>query len=312
MSTPDNKHNVQSAYTTTGQIGQLNKVNSIARSIESLLIINKNSENLKQISGNVVAVIGDVEHIPTFLHPIIHNDHAYIDVRNQISKDGSIRNIDEYALMVRRAKLDLAWSRDKSLFYSQEKFVIDAFSSWFSYGLGRSTNASLATIANYRAISAIYYLGLFNDQDISEDEDVEIQILKQIPRIIRIPDQIINDLFTLNQTRVIELFRNGNSNDPSPKIHQLARVLSIVTNEETTIEPSIIYNALCRGAYIGTNTADVTAIGLELPSTFIAMLSCIMKKGLQNNTTLGKAVLGVSRNHNTNFDKFLADISPVE
>lgn len=309
MTNSDNAQNPQTAYSANITKGLLNKTQTIAKEIESLLIINKDSDAFKIIDNKVIAIVGDLEHVAAFLHPIIDKNKAYIDIRGFITKDGGIRNYYEYVLLVRRALLDLAWVNDKEIFSSQSNFVIDTFSSWFSYGLQRNTNASLLTATNYRIIAAIYYLGLFSEKHIFKDEDVILYILKKLPRMISIPAQLIDDLITLNESAVISLFNNG-SIQTENRILQLSNILTVLTNEAFTIDPGIIYNSLCRGAFIASNSIEIASIAIEHPPTLIAMISCVTQKGLQNKTALGKAVLGIMRKHDMDsYNKFIMNVA---
>ena len=217
----------------------------------------------------------------------------------------------KYVLLVRRALLDLAWVTDKDSFLGQLNFTIDTFSSWFSYGLQRHTNATLLTATNYRIIAAIYYLGLFSDGDIYKSSDVTDYILKKIPRIIAIPAQTVNDLITINEEVVVALFRNGRDLSEN-RLTQLSEILTILTNEVFTIDAGIIYNSLCRGAFIAANAIEIASIAIEHPPTLLAMMSCVTQKGLQNNTGLGRAVAGIMRKHDiADFNRFINEISPM-
>ena len=303
----------QTAYSANVTKGLLAKTLVIANSLTALLVINKDNDNFKfiGIDNRIVILVGELEHIPTFLHPIIHNKKAFIDARGYFNKDGGIRNYYEYVLLVRRALLDLAWVTDKDSFLGQLNFTIDTFSSWFSYGLQRHTNATLLTATNYRIIAAIYYLGLFSDGDIYKSSDVTDYILKKIPRIIAIPAQTVNDLITINEEVVVALFRNGRDLSEN-RLTQLSEILTILTNEVFTIDAGIIYNSLCRGAFIAANAIEIASIAIEHPPTLLAMMSCVTQKGLQNNTGLGRAVAGIMRKHDiADFNRFINEISPM-
>lgn len=300
---------LQFAYNTNVLKGQLQKVQNITNQIESLLLVSSDDYLFKKIGAHIIGVVGSTDHIPIFYHPIIYKNKAYIDIRAYISRDGGIRSLYEYGLLVRRAHLDLAWAENKELFYSQEAFIIDVFSSWFSFGLQKNhADVSLLTATNYRVAAAIYYLGLFSNEHIHKDDDIVTELLKRIPRITRIPLQTINELIESNASSIISLYRNGIAADPINRISQLCEILTLLTNEDLTITPGIIYNSLCRGAFIAGNAVEITSVAIEHPPTFIAMVSVVFQ-GSQNNTTLGRALLGVGRRYNTNFDKFIIDIT---
>jgi hypothetical protein len=302
--------NNNSVYVTTPLRGLADKSLATVNVIKSLLMINKESDIFRKVNNNLIAVIGDNDKIPSFFHPIVFEDKVYIDCRAFISKEGNIRNQYEWSLLVRRGCLDYQWIIDSGLFIGVENFVIDSFSTWFSVGLQRNTNASLLTATNYKIISAIYYLGLFNTDTFSSDEEIINYLLKYLPRIIRIPAQVILDIISVKEELIIDLFTTKQVNlfltDKTTKINQLAEAITELTNEPFKIDTGIIYNSLCRGAFMAANAAEITSIALEHPATFIAMLTCVINKGLQGNTGLGRAALSTIRFHDKAvFDKFI-------
>jgi len=305
------------AYSANVISGLNNKMTGIAKDIESLLTIDKERYEFKIINDNVIAIVGDVgETIPSFFHPIIHNGKAYIDLRAIVNKEGKIRLYNEYVLMVRRAMLDLLWLTDKEVFFAQEAFVADTFSTWVSSGISRKLDNNLLITTNFRIISAIYYMGLFSNEAYAHDEDIIIMLLKRLPRIINIPAQNIHDLINVNEELIIELFRNGsvhNCKMQKNKIFLFAHALTELNNNAYDIDPSIVYNSTVRGAFIAANATEISSIGLEHPPTFIAMMSCAIQKSMQNTTALGKSMMGLLKKHDVEgFTKFIsmyADVS---
>ena len=311
----------QTAYNTNVTRGLLAKTLTIATSIETLLMIDKDNDDFSTIGfsktglngSKVICVRGDVEKIPTFLHPIIYKNTALIDIRAYVNKNKELRNYYDYTLLARRALLDLAWVDDKEIYYGQENFIIDAFSSWFSYGLQRNTNTNLLTATNYRVIAAIYYLGLFSNDHIIRDDDVIAFLLKRIPRLIAIPAQFIDDLITVNETAIIDLYRCGTASETLNRVATLATALTALTDDTFKIDTGIIYNSLCRGAFIAANAVEISSIAIEHPPTLVAMMYCVTQKGLQTHTNLGKAVAGIARKYDKdNFDRFISEVSPLE
>ena len=310
MQTNIKTENLPTAYATNVTHGLLQKSIMIADIIEALLLVDKDNEVFKFVRDKVVVLVGDVEKIPNFLHPIIHKGKAFIDARAYVTKEGNIRNYYEYSLLVKRALIDLAWVEDKEIFFGQENLIIDAFSSWFSFGLQRNTNANLITATNYRIIAAIYYLGIFSNEHILKDDDVITLILKKLPRIIRIPAQFIDDLIALNETAIIALYKCGNGG--LSKIHILADTLTVLTDESFKIDTGIIYNSLCRGAFIAANAIEISSIAIEHPPTFVAMMYCVTQKGLQQHTNLGRVVAGLVRKYDMeHFDRFISEIATL-
>lgn len=299
------------SYSAKATLGWQPKTLEIGHVLESYLIVNKASELFRSEnpSHTIYTLIGNVEHVPSFLHPIIYKNKAYVDGRSYMNREGAIRNPYEYSLLLRRASLDLEWVVDRDMFYGQMPLAVDTFSTWFAHGLQKQTNASLMTATNYRILAAIYYMGLFNTQSIAHEKDIEFYILKKLPRIIGIPSQLIQDLFAINMDAIIGLYCNGTTRQHD-RLTLLAENLTLLTNEEYQIDVGIILNSLCRGAFMAANAIEITSISLEHPPTFLAMMSFVVAKGMQNNTNLGKALMGVSRKHDMQaFAKFIENTS---
>lgn len=297
---------VPSSYLTSVLVGQYDKISHIAKELESLYLINKDSGLFKLIGDKVIALVGDIERIDLFFHPIIHNKVAYIDCRPFMNKEGTIKNTFEYMLLSKRAQLDLVYAYHKEVFSTIQNFVIDAFSSWFSWGLQRSLNIDLRTANYYKVAAAVYYLGLMNTNTHLTDEEIRVFLINTLKRSINLPASFIEEIIVPDDsTRLIWLFKSYDHSFES-RLYDLIEILNSFTNEEVSINKAIIYNALCRGAFIAANSAEITSIGIEHPSTFINMLASVTGKGLQSNTNLGKIVLGVSRHHDMHaFTKFL-------
>lgn len=311
MNPKDLRNEVPSAYLTSVLLGQYDKVCHIAKELDALYLINKDSGLFKVISDNanvkVIALIGDIERIELFFHPIVHNKVAYIDCRPFMNKEGTIKNTFEYMLLSKRAQLDLVYAYHKEVFSTIQSFVIDAFSSWFSWGVQRNLNIDLRTANYYKMAAAVYYLGLMNTNHHLSEEEIRVYLINTLKRSLTLPVSFIEEIIVPDDsTRLLWLFKRDQDRMVETKLNDLIEILNSFTNEEVLINKAIIYNALCRGAFIAANSAEIASVSLEHPSTFVNMLASVTGKGLQGNTNLGKIVLGVSRHHDMHaFTKFL-------
>lgn len=303
-----NTQKLSSSYTTHVTIGLYDKVNTIAMRLAKILMLNKNDTSFTQVKSNIYALAHDQDSVDAFLHPIIYKNTAYIDVRPFTDMNGAIRNNNEYTLLVRRAILDLEWATNNDVFASQERFVVDAFASWFANGLARHTEVSLLTSTQFRITAAIYYLGIFHNAEHASNEDVVLLLLKQLPQILRLPTGVIDDVITANEDAMVSLYLTP-SGDVKSRLGQLITLLNIITQNEVQIDIGVIYNSLCRGAFIAANAVDLAAIAIEHPPMLMIMLAYVTQKSIQNNTTLGRAALGIMRKHDFNsFETFLSDL----
>ena len=309
MSTHNNLDVSKTEFDTSTLHGLKNKSISIARDIESILLINKNNDAFLNISSNIIAVKGNDSNVDNFFHPIVYKDKVYLDIRNIVNKNtGEVSNFYDFSYLKLRAKLDLAWLENKESYFSQMNFIIDSFSSWFTYGIQRHLNASLSTTMNIRIVAAIYYLGYFNIDTFSSKDDLIAYILRKLPSIINIPAMNINDLFLMPEleNELIHVYNLGTQKEYVDCIAELANVLTIICSGHQEITKGFILNSIVRGAVIANNAAEIASISIEHLPTFVSMLSLINSKGAQNNTSLGKAVIGISKKHrDSNFDRFI-------
>ena len=302
-------------YTTSVQSGYSAMAEKTAKELYRYYLLNSDGCIFKifkdNIGNEVIILIGNLETVKTFFHPIIYDGKAFVDGRAFVTKNIELKNNYDTIFMVRRAAFDLQWCYNREIFSGVSAFVIATFSTWFDNGLQKKTGISLISATYYKVIAAIYYYSFFNLYSYKEnDEDIENLILMKLPRIINIPAQTVNDVFTNYKESILNLCKIIIRKEPS--LVKLATVLSEVTNEETIITKSIIHDSLCTGAFISMNSVEITAIAIEFPATFVGILSSVIISGAQSNTSIGRVVTNIKRQHDTDsFMKFIALNSPT-
>lgn len=308
---PHNKLSTD-AYSTSALFGLKHKSTDIASHIAKMLTVNPNNEDCRGVRENVIAIIKDAHSVPHFLHPIVYEGKAYIDVRPFCNKEGGIRVLTEFTLAANRGAMDLAWDIDKESFFPISAFTIDVFSSWVSYGLQRRNNVSLLVASFYRVVAAIYYYGLFDDSENLSRNEVNILLLQKLPRMLGVPAQLINDVLMLNEELFYELYtapikgEHGKSRD---RLTVLCECLTAVANNGAIIDRGVLKNTLCTQAALAANAIEIVQVSLEHPSTFITLISESLQKGYSQNTTIGKTVGGLVRRYNIDtIHKFLSNI----
>ena len=298
----------QNAYTTQITAGLFEKTTMIAARLAQLYLIDKSNPIFKQQSHtNIIALIGEQDDIPPFHHPIIYKGQAYIDGRAFVNSAGILRNVYDFNFLVLRAQLDLEWTTNKEIFQGQEAFVVDAFASWFSNGLARNLELGLLAATNFKIAAAIYYLGIMHSMENMHKDEVILTLLKMLPRIIRVPAQVIDDLIAQDEAAFIDLYLHKNTEKPEyfSNIHKLITILNTITNNEVTVDISVIYNSLARGAFITTNAVELASMAVEYPPVLIAMLILVNQKSIQRNTGLGQILFGIYKKHDIDsFEKF--------
>lgn len=304
----------KTSYDTTLLRGLQAKSIDIAQQIEAIIMINKDNDVIHYVTSDIIAIVGDDSKIAEFQHPIFYKDKMYLDLRHIVTLNGDIKNLSEYNFIVKRAKLELAWQKNKDMFYGQMPFIVDAFSAWVSHGVQRAISASLKQASDFRIATAIYYLGLFSNEMYTKNEDLIIYILKRLPTIIRIPAQNIDDLFTNPELEesLLTLFRSGTSDQPVNGLRLLANTFTLLTNSTIDIEPVTIASSCCGGAFIGPNASNVSHVALENPPTFVAMLFSVFNIAYQKDTAVARAMSGIRKNHSNTFDKFMSEVNSTE
>ena len=302
-------------YDTSALHGLKQKAEQIFEHLDTIINYGNNEDLFKIISKNIFALKGDINNVDQFPNPIITKNRSFIDIRHLVDKSGNFSSNVGYSdlnSLVKRTELNIAWLTNKEVFFNQQNLIIDAFSSWFSYGLQKSINCDLRTTTNFRIIAAIFYLGLFNNNVFVKDEDIKFYCSKKISMYCRIPPELIYDLFESSTGEwLYNLFRACYSNEYKFLLDIVANALSTASYENIEITTGIINNSLCAGAYIGSLSSNVTRIALEHPPTFTFILSCVYDISSQKNTSVGKALAGIIKRHDNSFKKFIETISTV-
>lgn len=287
---------IRGLYEKTIKTAQLLEQMNIVDSDSGLFNIYQ-ALNRKTNTGKVIALKGDIERVDQFLHPIYYKGIEYIDTRPYTNKEGEVRDHYNHNNMLKRAMFDSLWIDERDDFYTISRFVIDAFSTWFSFGVQRNLNLSIQSSANVRVVAAIYMLSLFTTDKHMSDDETMARILRYIPQTIALPAVVVKELIDTHPTLILDMFRLER-----PCISTITHVVSVITNEDLLINKGMIYNSLCRGAVMFSNGAEITSIGLEHPPTFIIMLA----SSLGSKTSLGLSTVGIQRRNDVHgFNKFM-------
>lgn len=290
------------AYWTGSQTGLTGKMESAGATLKRDLSIH--SENFKKLTDNVYAVIGELEHINQFYHPIIYQGNCYVDHRAFYNKTGRVTNVPEANFSVRRGILDYSWLKHEGMFIPIEGFVIDTFSSWVSYGLNAMSGSDLRTTTMYRIVLAIYYAGLFETQLYHNNHELVSMLLRKLPKYLGLPAPTINDVLVIDEELLCDLYRNGHSLAPKPHLNTLCAALTAIGGNDLVITEKLLKNSSCGGVIMVSNSEQISTIGLEHVPTLIAMISISMDRNLATKTKLGKTIAGIRSRHSREIDIF--------
>lgn len=300
------------SYSTILTRGLNDKMSKIGHELDKVLILNGSSTESLEFDKGCIIIKGEMDNIPAFAHPYVYKDSVIIDARAFVTKEGNIKDVSEYHLLKRRAYIDLAWAMDTAEFGSQADIVTDIFASWFANGLTKRLQMTMVENQYLRILAAIYYLHFLHRSEGLSDEETAITLLKVLPRILRVPAPMIEDVLNaVNPEQITQLYAYAGEKTPNSAVY-LELLLSLfnqLTDNTYKLTTALVFNSLARGAFISANSDEIACIAIEHPPTLMIMIWFAMQKGIHGKTTLGVVVGSVSRRHNEDkFNTFMSSI----
>lgn len=292
------------SYSTLTTRNMQEQVEAVGPKVTALRIAD-DDESTVRVNGDVLTLIGEVDGLSTFNHPVLYGDSAIIDGRPFVNRAGELKNNSDYSFMVMRARVELRWSQEPDLFIAQAPVVTDVFSAWISNGLAMRYNMPLDLTIRVKALIAIYFYSLLHSRDIDESE-VPILLLKFLPRNLRMPAQLIEDVISDNEDLITRLFLTH----PSDKLPALITGLNAITQDAFDIDSVGLLNSVVRGSYVGANAAEVAAVAIEHPPLFFLLTLHTSTRGIQSRTGIGRAVGSVIKRHDGDaFTKYMSRLA---
>lgn len=288
---------LSSSYSSLITKGMSDKTHFIANELSKIKVLDKDNTLLHKEGEHVFAVIGELEKVNSFAHPIISNKDVYIDARAFLNKQGKLKDVQDFTFLVNRAKIELSWSDDPDGFSGHVGILVDLFASWFSNSLTIKSDLPLEVSTNFKILAATYYLGLLHRPEEMSNEDISIRLLRLLPRILRVAAPLITRIMDTHSGMLESLYDHSLSDGYNSKLEELSRYLDIVSNEEYGINISTIFNVLSRGAFVGSNSPEITGIALEHIPTFAMIAYIVSLKGIQGRTSIGRTFDGIKRKH---------------
>ena len=283
----------------------------------------------------IARLVSNPGYIQPFFHPIVyfskhekvnHKPKLYIfsDCRafynNKAQTENKIKNLSDFSFITLRSQLDGNWIVDKEAFNVIKDFVIDTFSNWVGNLLNRNINTSLYTISQWKMVLAIYYLSFFID-DVPKNKDIlKAYFYKTIPKITRVPTTMLDELFANFEEDILSMYLNQQQFNPNyvaehghvfkKPIISLCEMLSKITLNTIVINHHMLFNLVATAGVITSQSAQVNAVSLENPSTFITMMYYARMKGINSNSKLGNEIKSIANKHDGNlFDTVLNRIT---
>lgn len=275
------------------------QIAKIKDQLEETLLIENSERIIEPHSGNVRVVRSELSHIINFGHPIMHNGYAWADCRTFTKRNGDIKNNFDYQFAIRRAKLEVAWSKTPEKFVGISKLSADVFATWVSNNIGRNLDLTVDIIGQVKLVCAIYWLGFFLEEEL-DNERALFYILKQLPRILRVPSMLIERLFSEHKDKLVGLLNHTNPDDHDTDYDPLGATIetinSIIDGSGEITRP-VLYNTVCRGAFSTSNGIEICATALEHPPTFALMVFYSVNNHFQRKLSIGSVTGTLIKNH---------------
>lgn len=247
-----------------------------------------------ELLSETVALVGE-EHtdLKPFAHPMIVDGSSrkivVVDVRSSSRLDRATHKLIggtdfEYAKL--RGKLvAYAWTEGQaSDLLNAGDYAVRVYARLMGENLSRRMNLTPETSARIQIIAAQFFLNLFRDSSANDvlDEDDRTGDARRISRSIGIPVpevlEIVEELPVMNTLQ-----------DFSDVVGEWGQ--SVRLNK---LSPGLIYTML-GGIWFGANANENTAVALEHPPTFAAMLYMTTINRSYRKSILGQLIQRVDR-----------------
>lgn len=235
--------------------------------------------------NRVYVITANEKSVKQFSHPMVFNDKrdasptVVVDGRG-VSKlnvvTGEIVPTSNYNFLKLRALLMSRLWLDGNVadLLNCGGFQVEIFALLMSENLSKRLTLDDATRNRVACISAYYYLWLFKDS-IVEDEDELLKMKTRVSRAVRLPLPDVLDILkdVMPMTNITEYTEQLRVHSNSVRLEKM--------------NPAFIYTML-GGIWFGPNAIEVVAVSLEHPPTFCAMVATAY-----NDFGFKKSILGV-------------------
>jgi hypothetical protein len=231
--------------------------------------------------------------VPEFAHPfLIAHEHGgthdeggtiVFDARpfgafDRLRGQFVVRNEIEYGLQLRRAQLNDIWvNDDPALLRDVSPVAMSFFASWISENVARRFALDPREQLNLAILSGIHYLSLFADED-SPDTHARLKIAMQVSRGLRCPAEDVMTLLEKQQhagAGIVGLCADAADATGSVRLRELS--------------PGILISII-KGTWFGINAAEMLAVALEHPPTWLALLAAAHVERTYRNSGLARMV----------------------
>jgi len=287
----------KTAYETT--VGRGFITNKITNAIREVLVIDMpisaytgigNDATTEQPILSIITGRSGVErNVPSFAHvievtSIDKKNYLFCDVRSCVSSsdkvgqaDFVIKNKSEYMLSTARLALAKAWiNRGPDTLFGLSLIPCSVYSSWISESIARRFALTALEQAQLAIISCFFYQSLFVKENEFDDE-LRDRFIAVCVRATKLPTKLIFET--------------------TAKITKLENINDFCSTVQTILENPRLeeFNAgllilMLKGSWFGNNSADMVAVSLEYPPTWICLIYAAMAERTYRNSSLAKIV----------------------
>lgn len=227
------------------------------------------------------------EMVPTFYHPVVQDVSGetvvYVDVRSYgkidlASLEFKVTNQEGYNSTMLLASLQEQWVTGHTASVRSLNLPAQLYPAWISENITRSLNLGPADQATISILAGIFYLSLFSNRNPDdEDDDHKSLIISQVTRNTAIKADIVKPVV-----------------DRISYIKDLPEFCTIVREEldnvrANNLNPATLYSML-GGTWYGPNAAELIAVALEHPPTWVTIVYRAATNRSFHNARLSKMI----------------------
>lgn len=244
-------------------------------------------------------VISTHERVPSFLHPIIDHDtgNILIDVRPYTSYDKSdkvisVKNDSLYRIdHIRAALMYTTFREDVSSLAPISKLPALVYATSISKILTTRDQLEASSLQVVMILSLMYFTSKFSQENVWGDEDKARQMAKKYAGALRVDVGKILELAELN-----------------PPLNDLEDLCSAIREYSGSLRLENVNSGhlltLSRVLWYGPNAADLVAVALDDPATFMALCYASSEEFNYKKTSIGLAVK-VYKSHADSFKEYI-------
>jgi hypothetical protein len=226
------------------------------------------------------------EMVPTFHHPVVQDVSGetvvYVDVRSYgkidlSSFDFKVTNEEGYNSTLLLARLEEMWVTGNTASIRALKLPAQLYPAWISENITRALNLGPGDQATIAILAGIFYLSLFSDKKVDDEDDRKSLIVSQVARNTSIKPDVVQPI--VNRIDYIA---------------DVSEFCTIVREEldnvrANNLNPATLYSLLS-GTWFGPNSAELVAVSLEHPPTWVTVVYRAATNRSYHNARLAKMI----------------------